>query len=117
MRMSGLDNIIRRALFNDAIVYAAESAGTMIAAKNLTPYIRGNDRQVNATKELYGQDAPLEALGLIDSFPICHASRNDHMEKTDIYRRNIAEYGGKAIMLDDSDVIIVNGRKSEVLRG
>jgi hypothetical protein len=69
------------------------------------------------TKELYGKKAPLDALGLIDFYPVCHAYREDHAEKTDIYRRNIVEFGGKAVLLDDSDVIIVDGRKSEVLRG
>ena len=117
MRMSGLDVIIHRALFNDAIVYAGESAGTMVAAKNLAPYMRGEDRMPEVTKELYGKKAPLDALGLIDFYPVCHAYREDHAEKTDIYRRNIANYGGKAVLLDDSDVIIVDGRKSEVLRG
>ena len=115
LRMSGMDDIIRRALFNDAIVYAGESAGTMIAAKNLAPYIRGEDRLPEVTKELYGKKAPLEALGLIDYYPICHAYREDHAEKTDTYRRNILNYGGKAVLLDDADVIVVDGRKMQIL--
>ena len=115
LRMSGMDSIIKRALFNDAIVYAGESAGTMVAAKNLAPYIRGEDRIPEATKELYGKKAPLDALGLINFYPICHAYREDHAQKTDIYRRNIANYGGKAVLLDDADVIIVDGRKVQML--
>ena len=115
LRMSGMDDIIRRALFNDAIVYAGESAGTMVAAKNLAPYMRGEDRLPEVTKELYGKKAPLEALGLIDYYPICHAYREDHSEKTDMYRRNVTNYGGKAVLLDDADVIIVDGRKMQVL--
>lgn len=115
LRMSGMDNIIRRALFNDAIVYAGESAGTMVAAKNLAPYMRGEDRLPEVTKDLYGKKAPLEALGLIDYYPICHAYREDHSEKTDMYRRNVTNYGGKAVLLDDADVIIVDGRKMHVL--
>lgn len=115
LRMSGMDNIIRRALFNDAIVYAGESAGTMVAAKNLAPYMRGEDRLPEVTKDLYGKKAPLEALGLIDYYPICHAYREDHSEKTDMYRRNVTNYGGKAVLLDDADVIIVDGRKMQVL--
>ena len=115
LRLSGMDNIIRRALFNDAIVYAGESAGTMVAAKNLAPYMRGEDRLPEVTKDLYGKKAPLEALGLIDYYPICHAYREDHSEKTDMYRRNVTNYGGKAVLLDDADVIIVDGRKIQVL--
>ena len=115
LRMSGMDNIIRRALFNDAIVYAGESAGTMVAAKNLAPYMRGEDRLPEVTKDLYGKKAPLEALGLIDYYPICHAYREDHSEKTDMYRRNVTNYGSKAVLLDDADVIIVDGRKIQVL--
>jgi peptidase E len=115
LRLSGMDNIIRRALFNDAIVYAGESAGTMVAAKNLAPYMRGEDRLPEVTKDLYGKKAPLEALGLIDYYPICHAYREDHSEKTDMYRRNVTNYGGKAVLLDDADVIIVDGRKMQVL--
>lgn len=115
LRMSGMGNIIRRALFNDAIVYAGESAGTMVAAKNLAPYMRGEDRLPEVTKDLYGKKAPLEALGLIDYYPICHAYREDHSEKTDMYRRNVTNYGGKAVLLDDADVIIVDGRKIQVL--
>ena len=116
LHRSGLDKIIHKALINDAIVYAGESAGTMVAAKNLTPYNRGDDRTPEVTKELYGKNAPLDALGLIDSYPVCHAYREDHAERTDIYRRNISNFGGKAILLDDSDVIIVDGRHCEVLR-
>lgn len=115
LRLSGMDNIIRRALFNDAIVYAGESAGTMVTAKNLAPYMRGEDRLPEVTKDLYGKKAPLEALGLIDYYPICHAYREDHSEKTDMYRRNVTNYGGKAVLLDDADVIIVDGRKMQVL--
>lgn len=115
MRMSGLDSIIHRALFNDAIVYAGESAGTMVAARSLTPYERGGDRTPEVTKELYGKKAPLDALGLVDFYPICHAYREDHAEKTDFYRRSIANYGGKAVLLDDSDVIVVDGSKIQVL--
>ena len=117
LRQSGLDKIIHRALFNDAVVYAGESAGTMVAAKNLAPYIRGEDRMPEVTKELYGKKAPLDALGLVDFYPICHAYREDHAQKTDIYRRNIANYGGKAVLLDDTDVVVVDGRKIQVLHG
>ncbi len=117
LRMSGMDKIIHRALFNDAVVYAGESAGTMVAAKNLAPYMRGEDRKPEITKELYGKNAPMDALGLVNFYPITHAYRHDHAEKTDLYRRNISKIGGRAVLLDDYDVIIVDGRKSEVLRG
>jgi hypothetical protein len=32
-----------------------------------------------------------------------------------MYRRNVTNYGGKAVLLDDADVIIVDGRKMQVL--
>ena len=40
LSMSGMDKIIRRALLADAIVYAGESAGIMVAVGDMRPYMR-----------------------------------------------------------------------------
>ncbi|MCQ2571295.1 MAG: peptidase E [Candidatus Saccharibacteria bacterium] len=117
MHLSGLDKIIHHALLNDAIVYAGESAGTLVATKNLTPYMRDEGRNPEITKEMYGKRAPLEALGLISFYPVCHAFREDHAAKTEMYRRKIMEIGGKAVLLDDNDAIVIDGSKAQVLRG
>ncbi len=116
LRLSGMDTVIRQALAADAIVYAGESAGTMVAAKNLDVYQCADEFNINAPGPIYGYSAPLEGMGLIDFYPIPHTDRQEFAEKTEYYIRRIKEAGRKPLVMTDSDVYIVNGRKAEFLQ-
>ncbi|MBR3378266.1 Type 1 glutamine amidotransferase-like domain-containing protein [Candidatus Saccharibacteria bacterium] len=116
LHLSGMDKIIRSALLSDAIVYAGESAGIMVATKDLTPYIReGHEPQ--DSKALYKKEAPTEGLGLIDFYPIPHVNRGEHRDRTDYYIRRIESIRKRPVLMNDSDVYVVDGRKAELLRG
>lgn len=116
LRLSGMDRIIRSALSADAIVYAGESAGIMVTTKDLTPYIREGHAPEDS-KELYGKEAPVDGLGLIDFYPIPHTNRGELRDNTDYYIRRIEEIRKRPVLMNDSDVYVVDGRKSELLRG
>ena len=113
---SGMDDIIRKALINDAVVYAGESAGTVVAARDLAPYQDGDKDTLEISKEYYGFKSPLKALGLIDTYPVPHINRDNFSERTNQIRRKIAELGSKTALLEDTDVIVVDGKKCEILR-
>lgn len=116
LHLSGMNKIIRSALLADAIVYAGESAGIMVTTRDLSPY-QGGDGFTQDSKELYGSEAPLEGLGLIDFYPIPHTNRGELREKTDYFIRSIESIRKRPVLMSDSDVYIVDGRKSELLRG
>ena len=117
LKRSGLDKVIKNALLGDAIVYAGESAGIMVAVKDLSLYSREGDFSPSDAKKIYGEDAPTEGLGLIDSYPIPHANRSECAKKTEYYIRHLSELGKKSLIMNDTDVLVVDGRKSELLRG
>lgn len=116
LRLSGMDTIIRQALMNDTIVYSGESAGIMVATKDLNMYQRDDGFTTDASRELYGIASPLDGLGLIDFYPIPHTNRQEHAEKTEYYIRRIKDAGKKPLLMTDNDVYFVDGRKAEFLQ-
>lgn len=117
LRLSGMDSIIRQALMVDAIVYAGESAGSMVAAKDLSVYFDNESYNKESPKELYGIEAPLDGLGLIDVYPIPHANRHELDDKHNQIIRQIEANRARPLMINDADALVVEGRKSEILRG
>ncbi len=117
LHLSGMNEIIRNALLNDSIVYAGESAGIMVAVKDLSPYLKDEGFTIDAPKELYGKEAPLDGLGLIDFYPIPHVNRGELRENTDRHIRQIESVHKRPVLMNDTDVYILDGRKSELLRG
>lgn len=116
LHLSGMDKIIRNALLADAIVYAGESAGIMVAVKDMGPYMRDDGFTPDSSLELYGAKSPMTGLGLIDFYPIPHTNRGELKEKTDYYIRRIDSIRRRPMPMSDSDVYIVDGRKVELLR-
>lgn len=116
LSMSGMDKIIRRALLADAIVYAGESAGIMVAVGDMSPYMRDDGFTPDSSLELYGKKSPMAGLGLIDFYPIPHTNRGELKEKTDYLIRRIESIRRRPMLMNDSVVYIVDGRKAELLR-
>lgn len=116
LHLSGMDKIIRSALLADAIVYAGESAGIMVAVKDLSPYVREGHMPQDSVA-LYGKEAPTEGLGLIDFYPIPHTNRGEHRDKTDFYIRQIESIRKRPVLMNDTDVYVLDGRNGELLRG
>ena len=116
LKLSGMDTILRQAIMNDTIVYAGESAGIMVAVRDMNMYQREGGFSVDSPKELYGISSPTDGLGLIDFYPIPHTNRQEHAEQTEFFIRRIKEAGRKPLMMTDSDVYLVDGRKAEFLQ-
>lgn len=113
--LSGFDNKLIRDLKNDKYVYAGGSAGSMIATPSLQ-YYDDDKQKINMTPAGYSSDIIMDGLNLINLYLIPHANNIDHKEKTKKYSHNVEISGNKYLLLNDSDVFVVDGEKEEVLR-
>ncbi len=113
MKLSGLDEILRVKLKNDEIVYGGSSAGSMVATTDLSLYER-DELLPEDVKKYYNTPAELSGLGLILEVLIPHADDPTRKWITDLY---LERAGSRAVLLNDADVFIVNGDKTEILRG
>ena len=114
MKLSGMDEIIKDGVVNDRFVYGGYSAGSMVATKNLRYY--GHDYLVpEAVPGLYGVDAVLDGLGLIDEYMIPHCDVEKHDAITAEYKNRIESDGNVVLLLNQSSVFVVDGDKKELL--
>lgn len=112
--LSGFDEIVLGDLKQDKYVYGGNSAGAMVAADTLKYY--GHDHlSPEAVSSIYGVDAVLDGLGLIDGYVIAHADVPEHLSTTKTYRERIENDGKKAILLNQLSAIVVDGAKITIL--
>lgn len=119
LHLSGMDDILRDDLNQDRYVYGGYSAGSMVASYDLLNYSdsygrRSGDRLEQAS-ELYGETFT-DGLGLIDEYVVPHADREKFRPSCEEAEANISGRGLTPIVLNDTDVVVVNGKKQEVLR-
>ena len=114
MKLSGMDEIIKEGVANDKFVYGGYSAGSMVATRNLRYY--GHDYLVpEAVPGLYGVEAVLDGLGLIDEYMIPHCDVEKHEGITVLYKNRIEADGNVVLLLNQSSVFVVDGDKKELL--
>ncbi len=114
MKLSGMDEIIKDGVANDKFVYGGYSAGSMVTTKNLRYY--GHDYLVpEAVPGLYGVEAELDGLGLIDEYMIPHCDVEKHEATTELYKNRIEADGNVVLLLNQSSVYIIDGDKKELL--
>ena len=65
--------------------------------------------------EVYGVDAVLNGVGLVDYQLIPHADEPKHLETTKEYINRIESAGVKALPLNQEAVIIINGDEQRIL--
>ena len=108
LRLSGFDSILLDDLRRDKYVYGGGSAGAMIASKTLKYYGHAHlsSEMVSA---VYGVDAVLDGLGLIDEYIVPHADVPECLNVTNLYRGRIESGGEKAILLNQLSVIVKDG--------
>ena len=112
--LSGFDEILREDLANDKYVYGGFSAGTMAICKTIRFY--GHDHLVpERAPEIYGVDAVLDGVGLVDYQLVPHANVPKWLEATKKYIKYIEEAGLKALPLNQEAVIIINGNNQRIL--
>ena len=113
-RLSGFDEILREDLANDKYVYGGFSAGTMVICKTVRFY--GHDHLVpERVLEIYGVDAVLDGVGLVDYQLVPHANVPKWLEGTKKYIKCIEEAGLKALPLNQEAVIVINGNNQRIL--
>lgn len=125
LAMSGMDDLIRQGLEQDLFVYGGYSAGAMVTANALSLYqvkVKPGEEQspdhiAKITREIYGVKPEMRGLGTISQYIAPHMNHEDYIDTMNERLENIKHAGAKAILLNDSDVYIVNGDKREVLKG
>ena len=112
--LSGFDEILREDLAKDKYVYGGFSAGIMAICKTIRFY--GHDYLVpERVPEIYGVDAVLDGVGLVDYQLIPHADVPEHLETTKEYIKRIELAGLKALPLNQEAVIVINGNNQRIL--
>ena len=119
LKLSGIDNILQEDLKQDKYVYGGYSAGSMVASCDLSNYLdsygrRSGDRLEQA-RELYGE-AFTNGLGLIDEYIVPHADEEKFKDACREAEASISSKGLTAIVLNNSDVVVMNGENMEILR-
>ncbi len=112
--LSGFDKILREDLAKDKYVYGGFSAGTMAICKTIKFY--GHDHLVpERVPEVYGVEAVLDGVGLVDYQLIPHADVPEHLETTKEYIKRIERAGFKALPLNQEAVIVIDGDNQRIL--
>ena len=114
MHLSGLDQIIREGVADDRFVYGGYSAGSMVASKSLK-YFGHDYLTADAVPLIYGVDAVIESLGLIDEYVTAHADVPQHAETTKMYIEKITAGGDTPITLNQSAVYVIDGENKQIL--
>lgn len=125
MHASGLDEIIRKGTKNDQFIYGGYSAGSMVASNDVSLYQLASKLGEpepryfipDVTREIYQLEPYKQGLGLISQYIIPHMDRDDHIDKMLQRISNIEQAGHEVIRLNDADVFIVDGNKTQVLKG
>jgi dipeptidase E len=112
---SGFDKILRNDLKKDKYVYGGSSAGSMITSPQLKHYVNPDDMP-DVVPKGYDSHVIWNGLGLVDDFIIPHVDAQWFKKSAKIMRAAFKGDGIKPVELKNSDVIIVDGNKKEVLR-
>ena len=113
-RLSGFDKILREDLANDKYVYGGFSAGTMVICKTIKIYGHGH-LVPERVLEIYGIDAVLDGVGLVDYQIVPHADVPKYTEVTKDYIYRIENAGMRALPLNQESVIIVDNSGQRML--
>ncbi len=112
--LSGFDEILREDLARDQYVYGGFSAGIMVICKTIRLY--GHDYLVpERVPEIYGVDAVLDGVGLVDYQLIPHADVPEYLETTKEYIKRIEGAGLEVLPLNQEAVIVIDGDNRRIL--
>lgn len=120
---SGMDKIIRDGVESNQFVYGGYSAGSMVAANNLGLYevmrIPENQKPYmlsSRVMQIYNIKPHMIGLKLINQYILPHMDRSDHTDTMQKRLDRINQAGAEAILLNDSDVFVINGEDTKVLK-
>jgi peptidase E len=109
--------ILLKDLTNDKYVYCGHSAGAMAASPDYHSYNAGDNRnRALEVKKIYGIEPDFGGLHLVDEYFLPHAGQAWHKDIFDERLGTMEANGVKPVVLRDSDVFVVDGDRTEVLR-
>ncbi|MDR0462844.1 MAG: peptidase E [Pseudomonadales bacterium] len=112
--LSGFDEIIKEMLMSDELVYSGSSAGSMVLTPDLNHYFQDDRSKIKAAG--YPDEIIWDGLGLVDEYISPHHSNEGHEDVSRERKEAFEKSGAPYILLDDSDVLVIDGEKKEVLR-
>jgi dipeptidase E len=114
MRQSGFDKILQNDLNSDQYVYGGCSAGSIVVGPSLEGYETGDDP--GCAPPGYEPEIIWDCLDIIDERIIPHVDTDWYSEPAQKHKEYFDEKNWSYIMLNDSDVLVIDGDKKEILR-
>ena len=113
-RLSGFAEILLNDLKQDKYVYGGGSAGAMVLVNSLKYY--GHDNLVpEIVPEIYGADAVMDGLGLIDQYVVPHADEPKFAEPTKEYCNRLKQNGKEIALINRNSAFIIDGFETTYL--
>jgi dipeptidase E len=108
LQQSGCDEILKRRIRDESLVYAGYSAAGCVLSPSLDAYTFVDDQRL--VQKVYGLPAPMDGLGLLDYYLEPHY-KSDHPESAAV-DKEIAQLKAKKLSylgLSDGEVLIIDG--------
>ena len=116
--LSGMRQILKQDLIEDKYVYAGYSAGSMNASEDLLNYRDSygkHEDRLEEAKSIYGE-VFTRGLGVIQAYICPHADEEKYDEICKKAKQEIEEKGLEPIILNNSDVVVLQGCTITTLR-
>lgn len=113
-RLSGFAEILLDDLKQDKYVYGGGSAGSMVTVKSLEYYGHGY-LTPEKVLEIYGADAVMDGLGLIDQYVVPHADEPKFSEVTKEYYKRLNQDGRDILLINQNSAYIIDGNQANLL--
>lgn len=117
MAASGLDNILKKLLAEDKILYGGWSAGACVAAPSLHGIEYGDRPQPDVVPNNYPiKETIWDGLNLVSFMIVPHCNSDWFGQEADRSINYLKEHTVPYKQLEDGQVIVINGDKEEFLR-
>lgn len=114
MKASGLDKILLKRLADDSIAYGGSSAGSIVATPSLHGTELGDDS--NVTPKGYDKTIVWEGLNSVPFHIVPHYKSDWFSKEADDMISYLKQHGLPYRTLQDGQVIVVDGDKTEFLK-
>jgi len=117
MAASGVDEILKKLLAEDKILYGGWSAGACIAAKSLHGVESGDFPQPEVVPDNYPtKETMWDGLDLVPFMVVPHYKSDWFGKEAEEMKKYLEENGVPYHLLEDGQVVVVNGDKVELLK-
>lgn len=117
LKASGFDEIIKKRVAEDSILYGGWSAGSCICAKSLHGIEHGDRPSPSQVPDEYpSKEIVWEGLGFIEEMIIPHCNMEWFIDSAHESENGLKALGTPYIKLNDGQVYVVDGEKKEILR-